>query len=244
MVSTAAGAAKPPGNDGAEPLNKAAPKSDSLQAARPFVPTAQYHTRQVAGWTVHINQELLNERAELGRAALLLLETKLREIRTIVPRRALAALERVPIWLGVDDYAVPNATYHPSEEWLRTHGWNPEKARCVEIGNAAAFIDWSKDQPMIVLHELAHSYHHQVLRHDHAGLRAAYESAKASGRYERVERGNGRAARAYALNNDQEFFAEGSEAYFGRNDFQPFTRDELKVFDPETFVVIEEVWNQ
>ena len=219
-------------------------KEDRLIARKPFVPTAQYSTQHLAGWTVRINQELLNERAEIGRDALALLETKLREIRRLVPPRALEAIERVPIWLGVDDYALPNATYHPSEQWLRTHGWNPDKARCVEISNAAVFVEWSRDQPMIVLHELAHAYHHQVLGHAYAAIRAAYENAKASRRYEKVRRGAKGTARAYALNNDQEFFAEASEAYFGRNDFYPFTRGELKEFDPETFRVVEEAWHR
>ena len=44
------------------------------------------------------------------------------------------------------------------------------------------------------------------------------------------------------MNNEKEYFAEATEAYFGRNDFQPFTRDELKEFDPEMFEMIRRVW--
>jgi hypothetical protein len=191
-----------------------------------------------------VNRELLESRAELGTRALELLGTKLRNVREVVPPNALLALEKVPIWLGVNDYAAPNACYHPSADWLRGHGWNPDKAGAVEIGNAAIFIDWSHTQPMMVLHELAHAYHHQVIGHTNAAIRAAFERARASGIYDSVKHANGRMQRAYALNNDQEFFAEMSEAFFGRNDFYPFTRDELKEHDPETFHVIESVWNQ
>ena len=46
------------------------------------------------------------------------------------------------------------------------------------------------------------------------------------------------------MKNPREFFAELSEAYFGQNDFFPFTREQLRAFDPESFKVIEEAWNR
>jgi len=49
-------------------------------------------------------------------------------------------------------------------------------------------------------------------------------------------------ARAYAMTNDQEYFAETTEAFFGRNDMEPFTRDELEKFDPEMFALLKQVW--
>ena len=43
--------------------------------------------------------------------------------------------------------------------------------------------------------------------------------------------------------NPMEFFAENTEAFFCRNDFFPFTRDELKRYDPETFALVEKLWS-
>lgn len=211
---------------------------------KPFVPTASYVERTIAGWPVRVNRELLEARAESGTKALELLALKLAEIRRLVPAPALALLEKVPFWVGVDDYEKPNAVYHPSAGWLREHGFNPDKAGCVELPNAAVFVEWSDTQPMIALHELAHAYHHQVLGHDHAGIREAFARVQKSGLYEAVKHADGRTQRAYALNNDQEFFAEMSEAYFGRNDFFPFTREELRAHDPATFAVIEAAWHR
>lgn len=216
----------------------------TVQAEPAFVPSSQYTERQVAGWNVHVNRELLEARAELGTRALALLDTKLTEISKLVPQSALAALQSVPIWLGVDDHEKPNAVYHPNPQWLKEHGFNPDKARCVEIPNAAIFIEWSQTQPMIVLHELAHAFHHQVIGHSNTELREAFENAKKSGRYDQVQYVRGGTKRAYALNNVEEFFAEMSEAYFGRNDFFPFTRDELRSHDPETCALIERLWNR
>lgn len=216
-----------------------------LATASPSVsarPAAHYDLQKVAGWQVHVNRELLGAHAELGSRALALMETKLTALRTLLPPSALAQLEAVPIWLGLDDHDKPNAVYHPSAEWLRTHGWMPEKAGAVEVPNAAVFIAWSEQQPMILLHELAHAYHHQVLGHAHAELRAAFARARKDGRYDAVRHVSGKTERAYALNNQEEFFAEMSEAFFGRNDFFPFTADELRRHDPETFALLEKLW--
>lgn len=42
--------------------------------------------------------------------------------------------------------------------------------------------------------------------------------------------------------NEKEYFAELTEAYFGKNDFYPFTRAELKTHDPKGYRMIEAVW--
>jgi hypothetical protein len=209
-----------------------------------FVPSTKYATTRVVGWTVRVNRELLTTQKELGSNALALLAVKLREITNAVPSRACEALKQVPIWLGVNDGHAPCAEYHPSKQWLSEHGFNPDKAKCVEIGSARKFIDWSRTQPSMILHELAHAYHDQVLGFSDRKVREAYTRAKASGIYDSVKRVNAKPQRAYALTDDHEFFAEATEAFFGTNDFYPFTRAELKQHDPETFALLEELWNR
>src|SRR6185295_11791647 len=87
-----------------------------------------------------------------------------------------------------------------------------------------------KRMPVVVLHELAHAYHDQVFGFGNAEIKAAYKPAKESKGYDKVERwhGNGRPnrfERAYAMTDPQEYFAETTEAFFGRNDFFPFTNE-------------------
>jgi putative membrane-bound dehydrogenase-like protein len=212
------------------------------EPAKRLVPTSQYTTQSIEGWTVRVNKTLLGEQAELGSKALRLLETKLYEIRRVVPERACAELQKVPIWLGIDDGSAPCAEYHVSKDWLRENGFNPEKAKAVEIGNATRFLRWTIDQPTMLLHELAHAYHDQVLTFDHAEVLAAYKAAKERKNYESVLRFSGKMERAYALVNHHEYFAEATEAYFGTNDFYPFVRAELKEHDPEIFRILEDVW--
>ena len=90
-----------------------------------------------------------------------------------------------------------------------------------------------------LVHELTHAYHDRVLSYDHGGISAAFRAAVEGGRYERVLRFNGREERAYALSNDQEYFAEGTEAFFGTNDWYPFVRAELLRHDPKRTVKYE-----
>jgi hypothetical protein len=217
---------------------------DAPRKHDPFVPTSAYEERSVEGWTVHVNRRLLNEEAELGAKALRLLEVKLYDITRVVPSKALEELRKVPIWLGVDDGPAPCAEYHPSKQWLVDNGWNPDKARCVEIGNAARFLDWSKDQPAMILHELAHSYHDRVLGFDDPDVLAAFRKARDAKLYDAVLHNNGRETRSYAMTDHKEYFAEGSEAFFATNDMFPFVHAELRRHDSELERVLGDVWNR
>ena len=44
------------------------------------------------------------------------------------------------------------------------------------------------------------------------------------------------------LANHLEYFAEGTEAYFYRNDFYPFVRAELEQYDPMLHELLEDIW--
>lgn len=206
-----------------------------------FLPTESYRLLELRGFTVRISSELDAE-PELKDAVLELLDAKLLEVGRRLPGRALERLREVELWLELDDPRVPGGVYHPSREWLSGNGYNPDLAGCIQFGNARNFLGWMKTQPFMVLHELSHAYHHQVLGYGHEGIRAAYEAAKASGRYEAVLYFDGSEKPAYAMNNPQEYFAELSEAYFGTNDFHPFVRPELRRFDPAGFEAIEAAW--
>jgi dipeptidyl-peptidase-4 len=39
-----------------------------------------------------------------------------------------------------------------------------------------------------------------------------------------------------------EYFAEATEAYFGKNDFFPFNREELKAHDPLMHDLVGKLW--
>lgn len=209
---------------------------------------ARHETRTISGWTVHVSRDLLATNAEATNLALKLLANQLEGIVRVAPPAAVAELRKVSLWMSPEyPHTPPTAEYHPDAGWLREHGRDPAMARGVEFTNVRIFESETRRMPVFVLHELAHAYHDRVLGNDHAGIRMAYEKARAGGKYDRVKRrdADGRETidRAYAMTNPQEYFAETTEAYFGTNDFFPFTRAELKRHDPAMFALLRKVWN-
>ena len=214
---------------------------DADRPAPVFDPTSNYEPRAMSGFTVLVNRKALAHEAVTGEA-LKLLEEKLAEVVRILAPEQLKPLHSVRVWVEWEQ-TTGAAQYHVSADWLQNNGYNPEKAGDMEISNVTHFIQWTRDaQPMMVLHELAHAFHNKVLGGDFAGIRKAYEQAVKDKRYELVPYINGGLRKAYALNNNQEYFAELTEAYFGVNDFYPFTRPDLRDFDPMGYRLMEEVW--
>lgn len=213
-------------------------------------PADGYQTRSIEGWTVQISDALLAGEKESTAKALELLGTQLKEIVRVVPAPAVAKLREVTLWLSPPYPGVkPTAEYHPGREWLVKHHRNPEMVKGVEFTNVRNFEAETRRMPNFTLHELAHGYHDRVLGFNHAEVKAAYERAKAGGTYESVERwhGNGRpntTERAYAMTAPQEYFAESTEAFFVRNDFFPFTREELRRHDPQMEKLLERMWSR
>jgi hypothetical protein len=210
----------------------------------PPVPTA--HTQRVIeGWTVHIDQRLLDgPDKEVGDRALRILANRLYDIVLVVPADKVARLQKVPIWIDRTHGKLRPAQYHPSAGWLKQHNYPVAMAKCVHIPNAADFasVRHQSVQPWSVMHELAHAYHDQVLGFDHAEIRAAWERFRDSGKYQKTLHIDGRRTAHYALTNPMEFFAEMTESYFGHNDFFPFNRAELKREEPEVFELLTKIW--
>jgi hypothetical protein len=211
--------------------------------AAPYEPTSSYEARDIEGWTVHVSRSFVDERTDLHRNTLEVLRQHLYQINRVVPKPALEKLHEVPIWVEAES-EVKCMCYHPSREWLTEHDFNPAKAKAVELGNPKNFLNWTTHQWWMILHELAHAYHDRVLGWDNAEVLAAYERAVASKTYDSVLRHSGKRDRAYALNNQKEYFAELSEAYFGVNDFYPFVRAELMEHDAEGYKVVKRMWEQ
>jgi hypothetical protein len=201
-----------------------------------------YEDVQVEGFTVRLSPEWAERDPAVKRRCLDILSGSLARLAEIVPAPAWAKLRQVPIWLDYEDVNFINGVYHPSRLWLAGRGLDPERARSVQFTRNLATLIAS--QPNLVLHELAHAYHDLVLTTGDPAIMAAYEKALASGLYDSVERHDGTRERAYALKSHREFFAELSEAYFGRNDYFPFTREQLQAYDPESFKVIAEAWER
>jgi hypothetical protein len=203
--------------------------------------------RDVEGWTVAVGPQLLDEKnRETADKAFEALANHLQRIKYITPKDRLAQLQKLPIWIELDNAKLGSMQYHPSRGWLVSHGHDPRLAKHVHIPRARNLYAphmWAK-HPYVVLHELAHAYHDQVLSFDEPEIIAAYRDAKAKGIYEKVLLYTGDKVRHYALTDHKEYFAESTESYFGMNDFYPFVRAELKEHDPAMYALMEKIWGR
>jgi len=231
-------------------LANAAIRAKAVARDKAANPDQAREVRDIMGWSVHVSRRLLADDSKATARALELLAGQLAEITRVVPAPALVELRKVPLWISPEYPNIPpRAEYHSEGVWLRENGRDPAMAQAIEFTNVRIFEAETRRMPNFALHELAHAYHDRVLagRPAAARITAAYQNAKAGGKYDRVERqdseGRKRMDRAYAITSPFEYFAETTEAYFSRNDFFPYTREELKSHDPDMFGLLPELWD-
>lgn len=216
----------------------------AFAAEKPTLPTT-HTTRDIEGWTVRVDDRLLHgDSAAVGTRALKLLTARLVAITIVMPEKSLTKLRAILIELDLDYGDLHAMQYHPSAGWLKGHGYSETLAKCAHIPDAEAFLSPYENHrmPWVVLHELAHGFHDQVLGFEEPRVTAAWNKFCESGKYKSVLTSPGHMREHYGLTNQKEFFAEMTEAYFGSNDFYPFVTGELMQAEPEVFALLEEIW--
>ncbi len=216
----------------------------AFAAEKPAIPTA-FTNRNIEGWNVRVDDRLLKgDGAEQGERALKLLWARLVAITIVVPEPALTKLRAITIELDLDYADLRPVQYHPGAGWLKEHGYAANLVKCVHIPVAEDFLSPFENHrmPWVVLHELAHGYHDQVLGFDEARVKAAWEKFRDSGKYNAVLTSPGSIREHYGVTDPKEFFAEMTESYFGSNDFYPFVTGELKKAEPEIFKLMADIW--
>lgn len=204
-----------------------------------FAPTASYTMLDIDGWSVML---ACGYKSDTVRRDNIIKEVtgQLQRIEEAVPAAAIQRVKDTSYWVEYPYHEDTDAAYHSSVQWLVDNGHNPDKAGGIELDYNV--YEWRDEQPWTILHELSHAYHEKVLGDDNEAVVEVFDKALASGAYEQVRHNSGHLERAYALNNEFEYFAEISEAYFGVNDYQPFNREELKHFDPAGYHLVERMW--
>src|SRR6056297_1122518 len=201
--------------------------------------------KELEGWTIAVDPQLLTpEHEELYEQAWKALANHLQRIKFIVPADQLEQLMMLRIWIELENPGLKSMQYHPSRGWLQRNGHDPQLEKHVHIPHARDLIQrstWAK-HPYVILHELAHAYHDQVLGFEEAKIRAAFAAAEEQGIYSQVLLYTGKQVEHYALSNHKEYFAESTEAYLGVNDFFPFVRAELNEHDPRMYRLLEKIW--
>ena len=201
--------------------------------------------RNIEGWTVHVDPQLIEgEYSDTGERCLKMLANHLQRIAILVPAEQLAKLRKIEIWIERAHPQLGAMQYHPSPKWLTDRGHDRRLGKKVHVTRAEQLLSRQQmlKHPAVILHELAHAYHDQFLSFDNQQIIDAYDKAMSAGLYDKVLLYNGRQVRHYAATNHKEYFAEGTESFFYRNDFYPFTAAELEKHDPVLYNLLVDIW--
>ncbi len=218
----------------------------NLHADESKVKLTTFKNQNIEGWIVRVDTQLLDDDdAQKTTRIIRSLAEKLSNIKTIIPEPHLSNLQKVKIVLEMAHPELVAMQYHEGVNWLKEKGYDVTLACCVHLPVAEALIERRQitDQPWVILHELSHAYHHQVIGFNEPRILKAYEKFKASGHGDRCLHISGKYVQHYGLTNHKEFFAEMTEAYFGSNDFYPFNRGELMQAEPEVYALIKAIWS-
>ena len=174
-----------------------------------LAPPTAHDSQTIHGFRVHVDTRLLTgPDTEAGRQALDLIRGQLVCIALTVPADKLAKLRRVPIWLDRAHGKLDRAQYHPSAGWLTENGYDRAMVKSVHVPRVRGFLDTRtvSAQPCVLLHELAHSYHDQVLGFADPRIEKAFTDYVSAGKHRRVLHANGSRRDALCRNECQGVF--------------------------------------
>jgi tetratricopeptide (TPR) repeat protein len=223
-------------------------------------PIPGYRSETLEGFRVLIsNAEFThNDESTFQRKPLDVLKLELATIVHLLPKRAVLGLRTVLIWVewhdDQDSDAVAGviAKYYGMAGnrliWGLSQNKHPLKANSVEIINmqmlTALHQPDVKHERCIILHELAHAVHFQLFGAGNVHIQLAYQQAMDRKLYETSKDEGGESTKPYAGVNEYEYFAELSCAYFNRLGYFPFTRGQLRKYDPTGYRMMELVWGK
>lgn len=238
-----------------------APAQSKKEAAKSKAKPAQpaYKKATIHGFTLMINPEVYkhNDDPRWRRKPIEVLELELGTIVRRLPERYVKALRRIVLWVEWEDTDDPDlkegvvAKYYGVMGnlalWSLGKNKHPGKANSVEVINMKSLT--REHQPgvklerCVLLHELAHAVHFQLLGANNGVIKATYQQAMKRGLYDEAKDVYGRTRKPpYAARNEKEYFAELSCAYLDKLHYFPFTADELKEHDPQGYKLMEKIW--
>lgn len=146
------------------------------------------------------------------------------------------------IWVNHDNGHVGACAHWCEKEFEDPLGKVQPRGLSVEIHNWNHYNTFLLKREGVLLHELSHVYN-GTLGFEYPPIVAMYDKAKQSKKYEDVAISNGTRGVAYGIQSHVEFFASLSVAFLGgENDYQPFDREDLMSFDPESFENLQQIW--
>lgn len=213
----------------------------------PLDQIAGYKRVTIEGFTLLISDDVaMGDASAYQLKPMAVLEKELKVVTKIMTAKQVDTLRKLIIWVEWDesmevsngrDGSAVAVYYGGHQASLLQQGKHPLKAKTVTILKMKSLT--LEHQPnrdsgrCVLLHELAHAVHDQLLGRDHAGIKAAFAQAMERKLYDKSQ---------YVSTNEAEFFAELTSAYFDQLHHYPQTRDELKKHDPTSHKLLEGIW--
>jgi hypothetical protein len=229
----------------------AQPKTDKAPA--PKLKAEQvpgYTPRLVEGFTVVLSDETMQhlDDPKFTKKPIEVLEQEFKAVTAAMPAKNVKILQRLLFFVEWDQRkALGNgasgaavAVYYGGHQLnMLARGMPPLKAKNITVLSMRSLA--REHQPdidsgrCVLLHEMAHAVHDQLLGRENPTVFAAYKQARERKLVD---------PEAYAATNEAEFFAEMSCAYYDQLDYHPKTRSALQKLDPVTYKMMEEVWGK
>ena len=101
----------------------------------PHATISAYKDDEVLGWKMLVHEDLMADK-DLYQEVKDEMHHQLFRITKVVPAEQVAILQKVPVWIELNNTYSNNCQFHPSKKWLEGNGYLPEKAQAIEISNA------------------------------------------------------------------------------------------------------------
>ena len=201
----------------------------------------KYSTYSIENFKCFISDEVMQENSDSTwiNKPLDLLARSLRKVNEVYPENAKVLFHKTYIFV---DWNKPGALGLYSQG---PRGPSDPKTHfnCIDINGMKFVTEKNNDkklQPnnaatLVLLHELAHCYHHQILGWNHELIKDAYQNAKNQRLFD---------LKSYLMSSDKEYFAELTTAYLDKHYSVPKTREEIKEKDIQGYGLMEKIWGK
>jgi dipeptidyl-peptidase-4 len=205
--------------------------------------TFNYMIENVSGWDVIVEDTIWLERPKLTREVLGLLDESLQRIARALPPAAVERLRAIPIYVTDTKSGRGGVAHvHTTAAWLIANGEDERKVFAVDVCDPERLEKYLSYQRWMILNDLSLAY---LGRYFTAGekieLWDLHKRALAEGKYGILPYMN-EMRRSWASSSPPAYFAEASEAYWGKNEAFPFDRKDLQEYDPKMYEFVERVW--
>ena len=212
-------------------------------------PPRDYVEKKALQWPLLVEKELMKKYPELAVRAEKKLIAQLQRMLDLFPQSAHPVFKNLKLFL-MGGKSMKGGGYDSGGEYHQKVSpdfykyLDPRMASSVVLYSAENY-DWLSDfwSLKVILHEFSHAYQLEQWPEDKPEIVKAWEHAKEQGLYKKVARHDSVILEEpYVMTNALEYFAELSCMYFCGCDYAPYNRNELRLYDPTGYEMIEQLW--